>query len=271
VIAAVAAAVVVAAIVATLLVRAHHGPPSCDVAGAPAAAAWGPTVSSKIVANYVRIDPQSGPDAAHALSAALDAWSVRWQRAAVTSCDSIEAGRWSPAITHASQTCLHEALAALRARVARATTEATVSAEMDLPDPDICGDPARLVDVKPAPAATIVGNWRGDFGGIVIRQVGDELWGVYGHDEGTVRGRVVGDRFVGWWCEAPSRRPPGDAGDVEMQVIVDRDGVRAIAGHWRYGADGDWDDRWDETAVPGPAPAALTDRFADTAAFCAHP
>ena len=104
-----------------------------------------------------------------------------------------------------------------------------------------------------------------------MRRIGDELWGVYGHDDGTVRGRVIGDRFVGWWCEAPSRRAPGDAGDVEMQVIVDRDGVRAIAGRWRYGADGDWDDRWDLTAAPGPMPEALVARFADAATFCVHP
>ena len=271
VIAALAAALVVAAIAAALVIRAQHGPPSCAVAGAPAAAVWGPTPSSEVVANYVRLDPQRGPDAAHALSTGLDAWSARWQRAAVTSCDSIEAGRWSAAISRASQTCLRTTLAALRARVAQATSAPPVRAEVDLPDPDACGDPARLVGAPPAPADTIVGGWRGDFGGLVMRRVGDELWGVYGHDDGTVRGRVIGDRFVGWWCEAPSRRAPGDAGDVEMQVIVDRDGVRAIAGRWRYGADGDWDDRWDLTAASGPMPDALTARFADAAAFCAHP
>ncbi|MBK7071775.1 MAG: serine/threonine protein kinase [Myxococcales bacterium] len=271
VVAAIAAALVLAAIVVALVMRSRHGRPSCDVAGAPAAAAWGPTPSSKIVANYVRLDPQRGPDAAHALSAGLDAWSARWQRAAVTSCDSIEARRWSPAISDASQACLRSTLAALRARVARATSAPPVRAEVDLPDPDACGDPARLVGGPPAPAETIVGGWRGDFGGLVMRRIGDELWGVYGHDDGTVRGRVIGDRFVGWWCEAPSRRAPGDAGDVEMQVIVDRDGVRAIAGRWRYGADGDWDDRWDLTAAPGPMPEALVARFADAATFCVHP
>ncbi len=269
--AAAAATVIVAVVVVALMIRADHGPASCAVAGAPAAAAWGPTLSSKIVASYVRLDPQRGPDAAHALSAGLDDWSMRWQRAAVTSCDSIEAGRWSAAISRASQACLRDSLAALRARVARATTGAAVTAELDLPDPDVCGDPARLTGSQPAPAATIVGTWRGDFGVLVMRPVGDELWGVYVHDEGTVRGRIVGDRFIGWWCEPPSRRPPGDAGDVEMQVIVDSDGVRAVAGRWRYGAEGDWDDRWDLTAAPEPPPAALTDRFADTAAFCTRP
>jgi serine/threonine protein kinase len=270
-VAAVAAALALAAIGAALVIRSPDGPPSCDVAGAPAAAAWGPTPSSKVVANYVRLDPQAGPDAAHALSAGLDAWSARWQRAAVTSCDSIAAGRWTAAISKASRACLRDGLAALRARVAQATSAPPVRAEVDLPDPDACGDPARLIGQPPAPAETIVGAWRGDFGGLVMRRVGDELWGVYGHDAGTVRGRVVGDRFVGWWCEAPSRRAPGDAGDVEMQVIVDADGVRAIAGRWRYGAAGDWDDRWDLTAAPGPEPAALAARFADAAAFCAHP
>ena len=94
---------------------------------------------------------------------------------------------------------------------------------------------------------------------------------IYDHDAGTVRGTLVGDRFIGWWCEAPSRRAPGDAGDVEMDVIVDSDGVRSIAGRWRYGDRGDWDDRWDLTWDATPAAPALAARFDAAADFCPRP
>jgi len=56
-----------------------------------------------------------------------------------------------------------------------------------------------------------------------------------------------------------------------MQVIVDRNGIRAIASRWRYGTDGDWNDRWDLTTTPKPMPEALVARFADAATFCVHP
>ncbi|HVV86223.1 MAG TPA: hypothetical protein VHE35_24375, partial [Kofleriaceae bacterium] len=256
-----------------LIARGSPGPGSCDAAGTPAVAAWGPSARNKIAANYVKLDPQRGPDATNKLSTALDAWSQRWQRAAVGSCQSIRSGRsWTRAIASASERCLRTSIASMRDLIARAETGPLVIADAStLPDPDACADPNQLVGAPPAPAAEIAGRWYGDFGHLIVRRVGDELWGVYEHDDGTIRGKLVGDAFIGWWCEAPSRRAPGDAGDVEMRVIVDRDGVRAIAGRWRYGATGDWDDRWDLKADTSPPSASLAARFDHADEFCSHP
>jgi hypothetical protein len=251
--------------------RAVGGPATCDAAGMPAVAAWGPSARNQIAANYVRIDPQAGPDATNKLGAALDGWSQRWQRAAVQVCQATRGGiGWTAAVRAASQHCLRDSLAELRGLVARAAKSSTLVDDAGaLPDPDRCADPGQLGSA--APAAEIEGHWNGDFGHLVLRRVGDEIWGAYEHDQGTVRGKLVGDRFLGWWCEAPSRRAPGDAGDVEMQVIVDRDGVRAIAGRWRYGATGDWDDRWDLRRDPAPPAPALAARVDATGDFCLPP
>ena len=119
------------------------------------------------------------------------------------------------------------------------------------------------------PVGDIVGTWSGTFGTLVIREVGDELWGAYGHDMGTIRGEMRGDVFVGWWCEDPSRQAPGDAGEVELRFSRDDRGV--IDGRWRYGTGGQWVDDWDMTPVATPPPADLTARFDVAAWFCSHP
>ncbi len=113
------------------------------------------------------------------------------------------------------------------------------------------------------------GHWSGDWGHLVLRDVGDEVFGVYSHDQGTVRGHLVGDTFVGWWCEVPSRRANADAGEVELQFVRDGNGVR-IDGRWGYGSDLSHDD-WDLTTRDDDVPAELDARFADPDAFCRHP
>ncbi len=267
-----AAALAALAVAAAVFVLTRGpGPVSCDAAGTPAVVTWGPPARNRIAANYVRLDPQAGPDATNRLATALDAWSLSWQHAAITSCQA-RGHSWSPAVAAASEQCLKTSIGELRALIARAERGPTLVADAStLPDPDACADPRLLVGNAPAPAMELEGHWKGDFGHLLLRRVGDEMWGVYEHDEGTVRGRLTADGFVGWWCEVPSRAAPGDAGDVEMKVIVDRDGVRAIAGRWRYGAAGEWDDRWDLTRDPSPPSAALIARFDDPATFCPHP
>ncbi len=267
-------AVAVAGLTAFAVAGSHGGAGSvsCDAAGTPAVVAWGPSARNLIAANYVKLDAADGPDAANRLATAIDAWSNRWQRAAVTACQATRGHSWSPAIATASDHCLKASLVDLRALVVRAERGPTLIADAStLPDVAACADPGQLVGEGSAPAGAFEGHWNGDFGHLVLRRVGSEIWGVYAHDAGTVRGTLVGGRFVGWWCEAPSRRAPGDAGDVEMQVIVDRDGVRAIAGQWRYGASGDWDGRWDLRWDPTPVLPVLLARFDALGDFCARP
>jgi len=120
----------------------------------------------------------------------------------------------------------------------------------------------------------VKGFYNGQWGQLVLRAVGNEVWGAYTHDNGTVRGTIVGDRFVGWWCETPSRMGPSDAGDVEFTFIRGDAGEELrIDGRWRYGGDTAtaWREDWDVARVTTPEPPALAERFADASLFCPHP
>ncbi len=274
-IAALAAIGAIAAVVGVVAIVSAYGgatdDPACDTAGAPVVAAWGPAGRLRISGQYARVDPVRGPAAADALAAAIDTWSLRWQRAAVTACQASHRS-WTPAIAAASARCLEGTLTQLRGLVAQAETgDALVADVASLRDVADCADPAHLVGGPPTTGAAIEGYWTGDFGHLLLKRVGDEVRGVYEHDTGTIRGAIAGDHLAAWWCEAPSRQPPGDAGDLEMRVIVDRDGVRTIAGQWRYGMAGDWNDRWDLTWDPGEPPAELRARLNATDDFCARP
>ena len=117
--------------------------------------------------------------------------------------------------------------------------------------------------------------WTGDWGDLILRQVGDEVWGVYNHDEGTIRGTFVGSTFTGWWTEVPSRMPPSDAGDVVLEFIANGDGTFHVDGRWRYASelpDGAFRENWDLTNVAATEPdPALVARFDDASLFIAHP
>ena len=115
----------------------------------------------------------------------------------------------------------------------------------------------------------------GDWGTIVIKAIGgDRVRAAYVHDEGTIEGRWVGGKLVGWWCEVPGRRPNADAGDVELSFIKDGNGSR-IDGRWRYGDASNepgWREDWDVSrTTPRAAPAELLARFNDESAFCRKP
>lgn len=122
----------------------------------------------------------------------------------------------------------------------------------------------------PITASEVVGYWTGDWGRLVLRESNGRVIGVYDHDEGTVSGAMNGNTFVGWWCEAPSRQPAKDAGDVELTFSTGPSG-KTIDGRWRYGADGAWREDWDLAWNAGEPPPELVARFSDPAAFCAKP
>lgn len=120
----------------------------------------------------------------------------------------------------------------------------------------------------------IGGYWSGDWGEILFRVIGDDVVGVYGFNEGIVVGRVEGGVLNAWWCEIPSRQPPGDAGLVQMRVLL-RDGSPVLDGRWRYG-DGDGNDAWSENWDVGnrqdeDAAPDLAARLDDAAALCDSP
>lgn len=121
-------------------------------------------------------------------------------------------------------------------------------------------------------AQQMVGVWNSDAYGVVLfRETGNEVRGVYREGQGTVDGRVSPDGvFRGWWCQAPSRQPVDDAGDVEWRLVETSEG-EIVYGSWRYGTQEPFRGGWDLRKVGGPEPPDLAARFDDASAFCRHP
>jgi hypothetical protein len=118
----------------------------------------------------------------------------------------------------------------------------------------------------------ILGYYSGDWGQMVLRTHGDEIWGVYEYRDGTVTGRVNDEGvFLGWWSQLPSRTGL-DEGEVEFRWSRVADTTIALDGRWRYGSTGDWLENWDIVRVSArSAPSHLTDRFANTDEFKRRP
>ncbi len=136
---------------------------------------------------------------------------------------------------------------------------------------DDAGKPLDVDNYLEMTNADLVGVWNSeDFGVVVFREVDGEIRASYRYDTGTVSGTVTDDVFTGWWCEAPDRRPPQQAGDVEFR-LAEVAGSRVLDGRWRYGLTENYKESWDMRPVVGPEPEDLAARFADTSSFCPHP
>jgi hypothetical protein len=104
-------------------------------------------------------------------------------------------------------------------------------------------DPTRL-GIMSAETCDWSGNWKSNWGNMVLEQNGNTVTGRYEHDEGRISGTVQGGKLIGRWSEAPSYGPPQDAGDVELVISP---GCNSLSGRWRYGNSGDWDGDWTAT------------------------
>src|SRR6185436_20934539 len=96
---------------------------------------------------------------------------------------------------------------------------------------------------QPVKPEQVTGHWSSEPWGDMYFDVQPDgtAHGVYPHDLGAVTGKLGEDGvFRGWWCEAPSRQPDGDAGDVEFRFVRADDGHWQLDGHWRYGTTGEW-------------------------------
>ena len=94
---------------------------------------------------------------------------------------------------------------------------------------------------RPNAPSTIAGSelngraWHVNFGEMLLHVDGDgTAYGVYDQGGGILTGRYAGDRFTGWWCQAPSRRGPDEAGRVELH-FVRGDSRILVEGVWTYG------------------------------------
>ena len=110
------------------------------------------------------------------------------------------------------------------------------------------------------------GHWHGDFGEMAFTVTGDRVRGVYTHDQGVFVGRLVGNRVVGHWCEAPyaSDRDTGDA----TLTVKGRGAAVHVTGHWRYQGDDDWAGRWALHRDSAAAPSELAARLASDTWHC---
>jgi len=111
------------------------------------------------------------------------------------------------------------------------------------------------------------------WGEMVLQTHGDEIWGVYEHDGGTVVGVIEREGvFRGWWSQLPSRQG-NDAGEVEFRWSQPDGGTTIhLDGVWRYGTFGAWLSNWDLDLVTDHAPpSALTEAFKRPEDFRRHP
>jgi hypothetical protein len=97
------------------------------------------------------------------------------------------------------------------------------------------------------------GTWSTTFGTMRLTQSDVTVSGDYEHDQGQIRGTVTGRVLSGTWDEAPSRQPPGDAGEIEFTMADD---CQSFTGRWRYDSGGDWQPGWDGQLEGGAGPTA---------------
>jgi serine/threonine-protein kinase len=89
---------------------------------------------------------------------------------------------------------------------------------------------------KPITAAELNQRaWHVNYGELRIH-VDDagRFYGVYDVKNGILVGTYANDRFVGWWCQEPTRNSPDDAGQVELHFVRGESRI-LIEGHWKYG------------------------------------
>jgi hypothetical protein len=111
------------------------------------------------------------------------------------------------------------------------------------------------------------GYYEGDFGPMLLIQVGSEIRGAYNWDEGTFVGTADGGVLTGWWSESPTRAPCDDAG--QLRFILDGD---RLDGSWSYGmADGQWAEDWDLQRSNAEPLHALETRLFETDSFLETP
>jgi hypothetical protein len=106
-------------------------------------------------------------------------------------------------------------------------------------------------------------EWHVNFGELRIHAEADgNFYGVYDQGNGILVGHYANDRFVGWWCQEPTRRGPDDAGEVNLH-FVRGDHRILMEGVWKYG-DGRtaaWQDNFYGVSLETPPSYKLEQRL----------
>ncbi len=102
----------------------------------------------------------------------------------------------------------------------------------------------------PPAGTSFAGTWDTDFGKMVLTVDGDKATGTYEDNDGRINGTVADNKLSGTWTEAPTRKPPEDAGDFTFTLSADGSSFQGL---WRYGHSGDpakkYDGFWYGTRV----------------------
>lgn len=88
------------------------------------------------------------------------------------------------------------------------------------------------------------GTWNTTYGTMTLVQAGHTVTGYYttgNRGNSRIRGTLSGHVLTGTWDQAPSHKPPKDAGDI--QFTIDNDGTR-FTGRWRNDSTGKWHADW---------------------------
>jgi hypothetical protein len=105
--------------------------------------------------------------------------------------------------------------------------------------------------------------WHVNFGEMRLHVNADgTLYGVYDAGNGVLVGSYADDRFVGWWCQEPTRNGPDDAGRVVLNFVRGENRI-LIEGVWTYG-DGRaaaWQDNFYGVSLETPPEYKLEQRM----------
>ena len=95
--------------------------------------------------------------------------------------------------------------------------------------------------------ASLSGNWDTTFGPMALIQTGNKISATYTTKNGKIEGMIDGNIIKGVWSQAPSYKPPNEAGDFMFVVSADRN---SFAGKYRFGFGGtEWTGNWTGTKL----------------------
>jgi hypothetical protein len=118
--------------------------------------------------------------------------------------------------------------------------------------------------LAPVTAADINGRaWHVNYGELRMHVDADgTAYGVFDHRDGIQTGTFKDGRWSGWWCQLPTRKPPDDAGTLELHFVRGDDRI-LIEGEYKYG-DGraaEWRKDFYGVEMTDPASYALEQRL----------
>ncbi|MEO8845927.1 MAG: serine/threonine-protein kinase [Kofleriaceae bacterium] len=116
----------------------------------------------------------------------------------------------------------------------------------------------------PVTAAEINGHtWHVNFGELRMHIDADgTAYGVFDHQDGIQTGAFKDGHWSGWWCQLPSRKPPDDAGTLELHFVRGDDRI-LIEGEYKYGdgREAEWRKDFYGVEIADPTSFALEQRL----------